>query len=205
MEQGAAGMRQIVKCEGVYSQQSCRISMVFWGFVVWFVCGLGMNPGQADRTPPDSAITPLIQAPVTDRIPFYTEHRTADWKPAFWIHCQAANEEKHPYSLFRREFDLSSLPASAVLHVATDDRYRVWVNGTLVANGSTPHDYVHMSYESYEIALLLKTGTNTLAFDVLTYAPERAISEEHKIPSGIMTAVLAVSQDRISYRTLVAL
>ena len=152
----------------------------------------------------ETIVTPVMQTPVTDRIPFRTEHHAADWKPAFWIHCQAATEEKHPYSLFRREFDLASRVVSAVLHVATDDRYRVSVNGTIVANGSTPHDYVHMSYESYEIASLLRSGNNVLAFEVMTQAPERTISDEHKLPSGVIAAVLEVGEDRSRYRTLVA-
>lgn len=68
---------------------------------------------------------------------------------------------------FIRDFDLRAVPGTALLHVAADSDYQLYVNGTPVPGRQFPcypHDRV---YNTHEVARWLRPGRNRLA--VLAY------------------------------------
>jgi alpha-L-rhamnosidase len=135
-----------------------------------------------------------VPQPETARIPYYTERVAGDWSGAQWIALGDAAAGPR-YVLFRREFELEEVPDSAVLHVASGDRYRVTVNGQGCVNGDVSSDYVRMFYDSYEVASLLKKGQNVIALEVFTPRPKTLISKDPAIPKTTVAALLEVSSE----------
>lgn len=64
---------------------------------------------------------------------------------------------------FRKSFDLASKPSSFVVHVSADNRYKLYVNGTLVSLGPARGDLDHWNYETVDIAQYLVPGKNAIA------------------------------------------
>ena len=84
-----------------------------------------------------------------------------DWQ-AQWIWAVETDATRHFY--FRRDFDLPSKPASAVLRITADDRYRVWINGSEIGSGPARSKPSHQSYDEYEIHWeALGEGWNSIA------------------------------------------
>lgn len=66
------------------------------------------------------------------------------------------------YAFLRSEIELPLAPASAVVRVTADSRYRLWVNGEPVARGPArgyPHSY---PYDELDLAEHLRPGANVL-------------------------------------------
>jgi len=97
---------------------------------------------------------------------------------ASWIWASEAN----PVSLFRREFDLGSVPSGVIAYLSADASYRLWVNGKLASRGPADigMDYHRVPtgkwfYDVRDLAPLLKKGRNVLAVEVFS---ERLIGWE---------------------------
>lgn len=89
------------------------------------------------------------------------------WK-AHWITIPA--DPAHPGQLqdygvykFRKQFELAEKPASFVVHVSADNRYKLFVNGKQVGHGPARGDLYFWNFETIDIAPYLQTGKNTLA------------------------------------------
>src|ERR687897_838561 len=61
---------------------------------------------------------------------------------------------------YRRTFKLTA-PATVRLHVSADERYQIWLDGTLLGRGPERGDLDHWYYETYEVPL--GAGRHTLA------------------------------------------
>lgn len=80
---------------------------------------------------------------------------------------------------FRKEFSLDDKPSSFVVHVSGDNRYKLFVNGKLVAAGPTRGDLYYWNYETIDLAAYLLPGNNTIAalvFNDGKQKPEAQIS-----------------------------
>lgn len=81
-----------------------------------------------------------------------------------WIWDSANTRREWNYwCAFRKEFTLDTVPSQAFLRISADAEYIVWVNGEWVGQGpirAFPTDY---RYENYQIARLLREGTNSIA------------------------------------------
>lgn len=90
---------------------------------------------------------------------------------AFWIWAEGACRP-NDWVLFRKEVDFADVQGEVLLHVATDTKYTLWINGTLVVmdgglfRESTPGNGY---YDPVEIARYLRPGKNLLAFAVWYY------------------------------------
>jgi len=91
-----------------------------------------------------------------------------------WIWGSAKANESAPDGLvlFKKNFELSAPPKSALLRITCDDQYVVRVNGRLV--GVNEH---WQDIERFEIANVLQTGTNSI------FVRSRNLSEG---PAGMM-------------------
>ncbi len=81
---------------------------------------------------------------------------------------------------FRKSFTLERVPASFVIHVSADNRYRLFVNGTSVSLGPARSDLDHWRFETVDIAPQLKPGRNVLAAVVWNFgiwSPMAQLSE----------------------------
>ena len=90
-------------------------------------------------------------------------------------------EPAHDYGVyqFRKIFTLTARPASFIVHVSADNRYKLYVNGQLVSLGPARGDIFHWNYETVDLARYLQSGRNVLAAVVWNYGemrPEAQIS-----------------------------
>lgn len=89
----------------------------------------------------------------------------AQSKQSKWIWNKTAIEPNSWVS-FRKEIEVKSIEKGAVLNIAVDSKYWLWVNGTLVVRegglkrGPTPKDTY---YDEVNISNYISTGTNTIA------------------------------------------
>lgn len=64
---------------------------------------------------------------------------------------------------FRKIIELTSKPASFVVHVSGDNRYKLFVNGKQVAQGPARGDLYFWNFETLDLAPYLQAGQNTVA------------------------------------------
>lgn len=63
---------------------------------------------------------------------------------------------------FRKAVELSAVPDNYVVHVTGDNRYKLYVNGSLVSIGPAKGDATHWNYETVDLAPWLSAGTNEI-------------------------------------------
>jgi alpha-L-rhamnosidase len=102
----------------------------------------------------------------------------SEWH-ANWI--SAPNDAGTTYGVyhFRKSINLAAKPASFIIHVSADNRYKLYVNGTLVSLGPARGDTYYWNYETVDIAPYLSLGKNTIAalvWNEAQYRPEAQIS-----------------------------
>src|SRR5439155_23810580 len=77
-----------------------------------------------------------------------------------WIFSSGAGGNEFGVFHFRRVFELNAKPASFVVHVSADNRYRLFVNGEQVSSGPQRSDLMHWRYETVDLAPQLRAGRN---------------------------------------------
>lgn len=97
---------------------------------------------------------------------------TRPWN-AHWI--AAPNESGNEYGVyyFRKKIDLTVKPSSFIIHVSADNRYKLYVNGTLVSLGPARGDTYYWNYETVDLAPYLVAGKNVVAALVFNEAEKR--------------------------------
>lgn len=82
---------------------------------------------------------------------------------ASWIAHPTANPHAYGVFHFRKKINVDSKPASFIIHISADQRFRFFVNGTAVSFGPARSDVQHWHYQTIDIASHLTKGNNTLA------------------------------------------
>ncbi len=108
---------------------------------------------------------------------------------AQWITHPTASTLDYNVFLYRRNFDLPSVPKSFVIHVSADNRYRLFVNEKLVSSGPARGDINHWRYETVDIAPFLHAGKNVLAAEVVNFGEFR-----HAAQMSFQTAFILQGQ-----------
>lgn len=98
------------------------------------------------------------------------------WK-ASWISHPTASKSDYGVFLFRRAFQLTTLPAQMEIYVSGDNRYKLYVNGTFVSNGPARGDQLNWNYETLDIAPFLKKGNNLIAAEVVNFGEDRPLAQ----------------------------
>ena len=78
---------------------------------------------------------------------------------------------------FRKNLELDAVPQSFVVHTSADNRYKLFVNGTLVTLGPARCDTFNWNFETTDIAPYLKPGRNVLAAVVWNYADRKPLAQ----------------------------
>lgn len=121
-----------------------RLTLALLGII------LGIMTTEAQK-PPTPDPTYGVKSPKPIPSPF----KTPKW---IWDEQAEAGE----VLFFRRTFSLTASPRKAILHIACDDRFIVFVNGKEVSkSGEDPLEWRLM--KSYEITPLLRKGKNVVA------------------------------------------
>jgi alpha-L-rhamnosidase len=80
---------------------------------------------------------------------------------------------------YRKNIDLPNKPSTFMVHVSADNRYKLYVNGTLVSLGPARGDTYYWNYETVDLAPYLTAGKNIIAalvWNEAQYAPAAQIS-----------------------------
>ncbi len=88
--------------------------------------------------------------------------------------------------LFRRVFTIPAKPASFLVHVSADSRYRLWLNGQRVGFGPAKGSLARYHFETYDLAPLLRPGRNVLAAEVRWFGEHSPASEVHAPIPGFL-------------------
>ena len=94
-----------------------------------------------------------------------------------WVTCPGVPRREFGVCLFRRTFNLASVPAQFLLHASADNRYELFVNGTRVLEGPARGDLNHWRYETTDIAPQLRPGSNALAAIVWNFAGQAPMAQ----------------------------
>jgi hypothetical protein len=70
---------------------------------------------------------------------------------------------------FRKDFELKEQPKEFIINISADNRYRLFINGKPVCFGPARADLEHWTFESVDIAPLLKPGKNAIAATVWNF------------------------------------
>lgn len=98
---------------------------------------------------------------------------------ASWITVPDEPTKDYGVYHFRKNIQLNAKPASFIVHVSADNRYKLYVNQTLVSLGPARGDTYYWNYETVDLAPYLKAGNNSIAALVWNegdYRPEAQIS-----------------------------
>ena len=98
---------------------------------------------------------------------------------AYWITVPGTSPKEYGVYHFRKTFSLTAKPSSFSIHVSADNRYKLFVNGTMVSLGPARADIYHWNYETVDIAGNLQVGNNVISAVVWNfgdYKPEHQIS-----------------------------
>jgi hypothetical protein len=89
-------------------------------------------------------------------------------RPQF-VWCDTTGTGRNVFVLFRRSFTIAGDPAETVrkaeLHLFADTRYRLWVNGQVVAYGPARFLPTHPEYDTVDLQPWLRKGKNALVVE----------------------------------------
>jgi alpha-L-rhamnosidase len=91
-----------------------------------------------------------------------TNISTRPWK-ANWIAVPGTDPHGYGVYRFRKSIWLDSIPASFLVHVSADNRYKLFVNAELVCLGPARGEIYHWNYETTNLAPKLRVGENTIS------------------------------------------
>lgn len=94
------------------------------------------------------------------------------WK-AFWISVPGEPEKNYGVYKFRKTITLAEKPHSFTVHVSADNRYKLYVNGSLASLGPARSDPFHWNFETLDIAPYLKSGKNIIGAVVWNFGELR--------------------------------
>lgn len=100
---------------------------------------------------------------------------------AHWISCPGVAEKAYGVYHFRKAINLAKVPSKFIIHVSADNRYQLFVNGTLVGRGPARSSRYNWNFGTYDIAPYLKNGKNIIAalvWNMAEFAPVAQISEQ---------------------------
>lgn len=113
---------------------------------------------------------------------------TEGWSTAHWIWNESLRENQ--WVDFRRDFSLTSKPATCLVKIACDSKYYFYVNGQQVIydGGIRRANTTYVYYDSFDIADYLVTGENSIC--ILAWYQGGVIEannnnfNKHSLPSG---------------------
>ena len=91
-----------------------------------------------------------------------TDLLSQSWS-AKWIFVPETGPLDYGVYYFRKDVDLSAVPARYLVHVTGDNRYKLYVNEVLVSMGPAKGDNLHWNYETVDLAPYLNGGRNVIA------------------------------------------
>lgn len=98
---------------------------------------------------------------------------------ASWIAAPGDDGREYGIYYFRKHLELAARPATFIIHISADNRYKLYVNDSLVSLGPARGDLYNWNYETVDLAPYLVAGKNIIAaivWNEADYRPEAQIS-----------------------------
>jgi alpha-L-rhamnosidase len=98
---------------------------------------------------------------------------------SYWIGAPYDFGKDYGIYYYRKSIDLANKPSTFKVHISADNRYKLYVNGTLVSLGPARGDTYYWNYETVDLAPYLITGRNIIAalvWNEAQYSPAAQIS-----------------------------
>ena len=98
---------------------------------------------------------------------------------ANWIAAPGDDGRNYGVYYFRKSLELTTKPGSFIVYVSADNRYKLFVNGTLVSLGPARNDIYHWNYATVDLAPYLTSGKNIISaivWNEADYRPEAQFS-----------------------------
>lgn len=89
--------------------------------------------------------------------------------PARWISMPDEPADIYGVYHFRKTFELDTLPQHFWVHVSADNRYKLYINGSLVSLGPARGNVFNWNFETVDLSSCLRQGKNVLAAVVWNY------------------------------------
>lgn len=97
------------------------------------------------------------------------------WRSKWVTHPTASTLDANRF-LFRKRFDIDTVPEKFVIFISADNRYRLFINGVYVTSGPSSSDLGNYRYETLDIAKYLKPKENMVAVEVVNFGEYRKAS-----------------------------
>lgn len=86
---------------------------------------------------------------------------------SLWIECPGASSREYGVYYFRKDLTIDAVPSEFKIHITADQRYKLFVNGSLVSVGPARSlDTAHWNYATIDLASYLKPGKNVVVAQV---------------------------------------
>ncbi len=99
---------------------------------------------------------------------------TEVWNAA-WINMPDSKPHDYGVYHFRKTFVLDEKRQQFIVHVSADNRYKLYVNDSLVSFGPAKGDLYHWNFETVDIASYLNKGKNIIAAVVWNFGEEKPV------------------------------
>lgn len=83
-----------------------------------------------------------------------------------WVWSADAPAARNAFAVFRRTVQLDAVPEAVDLRLCADTRYRLRVNGAVIAHGPSRGVPQHLEWDRIDLAPWLVTGANVIAVEV---------------------------------------
>ncbi|HEY1200530.1 MAG TPA: alpha-L-rhamnosidase C-terminal domain-containing protein [Niastella sp.] len=98
---------------------------------------------------------------------------------ASWIGAPGDDGREYGVYYFRKQIELAARPAGFIIYVSADNRYKLFVNDSLVSLGPARGDLYNWNYETVDLAPYLVAGKNivsAMVWNEADFRPEAQIS-----------------------------
>ncbi len=96
---------------------------------------------------------------------------------ASWIKVPGEPVDGYEICLFRKTLNLANKPATYLVNVSGDNRYKLYVNGQLLSVGPARSDLYYWNYETVDLAPYLIAGKNMISAIVFNEGTLRPASQ----------------------------
>ena len=106
------------------------------------------------------------------------------FKGASWMWMKGSSDD---LVLFRKSFQLASLPKKSLLSITASDHYRLYINGKYVGFGPARSAAHHQSYDCVDVTSFLREGENVIAIRAVFNAGRTAYQNPER--AGLLCAL----------------
>src|SRR5690606_3640346 len=94
------------------------------------------------------------------------------WK-ASWVETSDVDEYGFGVYLFRTQLNVNRVPNDMRINISADNKYLLYINGTLVSHGPVQSDVFNWKFHTVDISKYLRPGNNIIAAKVWNFGQWR--------------------------------